>query len=166
MYIPSHDQKPNGIWNRRIIQGFVFFLVLLLPVAIQMGPPVVRIFGILWALNIWRLAGPEGGLYLQLWVWSDWTLFVVLPLSFLRFIFVLQIGRYYVGKTTRFRTLSFGLLAEIQMAIIWYSLALYYTLRDGVTPYPLLLVPTPLVFFITWLIIRWYPPSAVKQGQT
>lgn len=83
------------------------------------------------------------------------------PLTLLRFIFVIQVFRYYKGKSTRKRTLIIGILIE---APLWISVILFALPGWGVTmsfPLPFLLLTGA---FLLWRYPRLEADS-LWEGQ-
>ncbi len=156
------EQKDLKDKNQRTVSiGLLLILLILffiLPISMEVyDDSPLNIFSVTWTL----LYNPRtSGRTLILWQPSVWIIGIMA--SFLRLVFLLQIGRYFAGKTTRARTLALGLLAELQMALLYGGSLIYSTLVHGLAPSTFLL-PTPIFLIIGWLFIRIHPPERHEQ---
>jgi len=148
--------------NQRTVSVVLLLILLILffilPISMEVyDDSTLNIFSVTWTL----LYNPRtSGRAIILWQPSLWI--VGIMLSFLRLIFILQIGRYFAGKTTRIRTLALGLLAELQMTILYDGSLVYSVIIDGFKPYTFLL-PTPVFLIIGWLFMRIHSPERHEQ---
>jgi hypothetical protein len=81
------------------------------------------------------------------------SVIVLLP----RVAFVVAIIRLYSGKTTMKRAISIGVISEMPLMLLMVvgsSMVLF----DPYWPYLIIGIPTPVLLFIAYLIIRFRPP--------
>ncbi len=94
------------------------------------------------------------------WMTIPSAIFTMLPMTFLRAVFVVMVMRAYQGKTTRKRATIAGVASELQMPLIYYGVILlvfvimsYYPGGNFMT-----LIPIPLLLLLGLMIMRVKPP--------
>jgi len=101
----------------------------------------------------WEMVGLSFGS-----LFFSFTFFLVgLPFMFLRFVFVYQIFKYYLGKTSRKRVVIAGILAELQFALI--SLAIIPIGLSSPSIAAILSIPIPILVIVGLMMVRYIPRS-------
>ncbi|MHA1962229.1 MAG: hypothetical protein ACW99U_18655 [Candidatus Thorarchaeota archaeon] len=104
----------------------------------------------------WSIGFREGMWYFYLrpnFFFDFFSVIVLLP----RVAFVVAIIRLYSGKTTMKRAISIGVISEMPLMLLMVvgsSMVLF----DPYWPYLIIGIPTPVLLFIAYLIIRFRPP--------
>ncbi len=101
----------------------------------------------------WEVVGLSFGSFL-----FSFTYFLVgLPFMFLRLVFVYQIFKYYLGRTSRKRVVIAGILAELQFALI--SLAIIPIGLSSSSLAAILSIPIPILLIVGLIMVRYIPKS-------
>jgi hypothetical protein len=132
-------------------------LLFVLPIFLEIYNSHLNILAVTWILfSDFELSA--WSIYTQ--QFSSWGIGLIW--SFFRFVFIIQIGRYFTGKTTKTRTLVLGLLAELQLTIPYYAAMLYSIIPQEPTP-DAFIIPIPLFLIIGWLFMRLNSPERTKR---
>ena len=87
---------------------------------------------------------------------------VALPFMFLRFVFVYQVYKYYLGTTTRKRVIIAGVLGELQFALI--SLAIIPFGMSSEYLAAIISIPIPILLLVGLAILRFVPqPDRISE---
>lgn len=157
--VPSNEAlSPRGL------EKGLTKIILLLTIVALLAPAGVMLysFGTFWFqvqvyAMCWIVVADPYGLH---WMIDQFTLFMTLPMTFLRIVFVLMVMRAYQGKTTRKRAAFAGVASELQMPMIYYGVILlmfmitsYYPMGSFMT-----VIPIPLLLLLGLIIMRAKPP--------
>ncbi|MDF1540622.1 MAG: hypothetical protein P1Q69_17120 [Candidatus Thorarchaeota archaeon] len=94
-------------------------------------------------------------IYFPIWnsiyIYEMYAIINRLPFTFLRFLFALQIGRYYKKDITRTKVIAYGILGEVPS----FFITLLYLLQPILSAYPLVIgIPIPVIFAIAIYLMR------------
>ena len=88
----------------------------------------------------------------------SFTFFLVgLPFMFLRFVFVNQVCKYYLGTTSRKRVVIAGILSELQFPLISLAIVPFGLVSPGLAA--IISIPIPILLFVGFLMLRYIPRS-------
>lgn len=85
--------------------------------------------------------------------------FSSLPFTLFRLFFLLMVYRFYQSKTSKIRTLIVGVLAELQMSVVFFLLIVTSPFPTGSIP---LFLPIPILLLAGALIIQTNPPPITQ----
>jgi hypothetical protein len=117
------------------------------------GSPFFNLFGMTYQISLLNISDAFFGIFFFLFG----GVFMCL-----RLVFVYQIYKFYLHRTTKTKAVNWGILGELQFTLI--SLVI---LPFGlVTPYIAVLIPIPLPFLLITglLLLRFVPRAERKEG--
>jgi len=158
MVSTDEAKSPQGLEQDTFkITLILTFVALLAPAGVMMYS-----FGTFWFqfqvyAMIWMVVIDTYGIN---WMIDPSTIFMMLPMTFLRAVFIVMVLRAYQGKTTRKRAALTGVGAELQLPFIYYGVILLLFI---ITPsYPggsfMTVLPIPLLLALGIIIMRIRPP--------
>ncbi|MHA2603147.1 MAG: hypothetical protein AM324_013580 [Candidatus Thorarchaeota archaeon SMTZ1-83] len=157
--VPSAEMENSQRPERNLTK-----IILLLTLVALLAPAGVMLysFGTFWfqvqvyALS-WMMAADPYGLH---WMIDPFALFMMLPMTFLRIVFVVMVIRAYQGKTTRKRATIAGVASELQMPLIYYGVILLMFMITSYYPGGsfMTVIPIPLLLLLGLIIMRVRPP--------
>jgi hypothetical protein len=85
-----------------------------------------------------------------------WNPLDTLPYTLLRLIFAIMLARLYTGKTSPQRTLSIGILAEIQPVLVSAPLVFLVDWPGDGDPWVPLYIPLPIMLVLGVFLLLWF----------
>jgi hypothetical protein len=162
-----HDRKimssPEDVGERKLEVRIVTFLLVLTalvsPYSINVYPH--EMYG--WMLNLTGMTWTM--INMNFWdIVIDPVIFIVgLPFTCLRLVFVYQIHRYLLGRTTRKRTIIIGILSELQLLLMTLPIITILLLLGNTDIVSGFFIPIPVLLLVGLVIIRVVPVSAIES---
>ncbi len=155
---PEYDEELFGT-SPRVIGIFMVLVTVLCPVGMMDNPFTLfsgqtRWYSGFWLIrdlnDLWSLFRPED-------LFS--TLYVTIPLCAFNFIFIIQVNRFFQGKTSRDIALFFGLLSMVIPTL--FTWVLYFTAGGG-----FIITPIPIQFFVGIILLyKFKEPEVIGPWQ-
>jgi hypothetical protein len=86
-----------------------------------------------------------------------------LPFTCLRLVFVYQMHRYLLGRTTRTRTIILGISSELQLVLMTYPLIIILTLTGTSDIINGFFIPIPVLLLVGLVIIQIVPTNKIES---
>ena len=153
---PHSEQGGSKESTSTIVGMVLLFAVLFAPAAIifQMSLyySYAQIISPMWTM--FSEGGPGGtGLRLETLEYFLATL----PFTFLRYVFVYMMVKFYRGRTTRKRIILVGISSELQLLVLSFPALLMILFSS--TDYLMIFLPIPSILVIGLLFIHFIPPN-------
>jgi hypothetical protein len=112
----------------------------------------LQIYAMVWSVYV----DPYGAN----WMVGPFAVSMMLPMTFLRIVFVVMVMRAYQRKTTRKRATITGVAAELQMPFIYYGVILLVFMITSYYPGGgfMMILPIPILLALGIIIMRMKPP--------
>ena len=124
------------------------------PFGIIVNPPLYTISSVTWIV-LFKEGNWDYNINPLWWIIS-------IPFTFFRFIFIRDIIRFYKGEIKKSRLIKVGILADLSI-VIYCGLTSMPNLVTGFFPDILLGIPFPLLLFVAWLLLKFFPPPIDQE---
>lgn len=156
--ISLNDSKERRV-SVRTVTTLLAVIALVSPVSINIYPHEVygylsNLMGMTWMMinmNFWDIAI------------DPLIILSGLSLTFMRLVFVYQMHRYLLGRTTRKRTIIVGILSELQIAIMTLPVFLILSLLGTFELIFGFFIPIPVLLLVGLIIMRVVPTSKIES---